>query len=149
MKYLYILLIGSILLFEACGSKTHTYYNDKNGFTFSVVEQENNDVLILGKTDSIFLPWSLHGQYLPITFYMHDNSNIIYLRQDFEMLRCTLNKYKIRYLKKEIRTQFYPIYPELGNNYWVYDGGCDQSRYCFNVFRDTIFVKGLEPLEWE
>ena len=46
MKYLYILLIGSILLFEACGSKTHTYYNDKNGFTFSVVEQENNDVLI-------------------------------------------------------------------------------------------------------
>lgn len=56
MKYLYILLIGSILLFEACGSKTHTYYNDKNGFTFSVVEQENNDVLIIGKTDSIFLP---------------------------------------------------------------------------------------------
>jgi len=95
------------------------------------------------------LPWSLHGQYLGITFYMHDNSNIIYLQPDFEMLRRSMNKYKIKYLKTEIRTQFYPIYPELGNHYWVYDGEADQGRYCFNVFQDTIFVKSLEPLEWE
>ena len=149
MKHLCVLLTGSILLFVSCSSKIHTYYNDINGFTFSVVEQENNDVLVLEKTDSIFLPWSLHGQYLPITFYMHDNSNIIYLEPNFEMLRYSMNKYKIKYLKTEFRTQFYPIYPELGNNYWEYNGGCDQGRFYFNVSRDTIFVKSLEPLEWE
>lgn len=68
MKKINVMLVISIvLMFVSCRHK-YTYCLKNTNFSFTIENNDSEDVLVFGKEDSVFL-MSLHGQYCTQVFF--------------------------------------------------------------------------------
>ena len=106
--------------------------------------------MVFDDSDSIYLPRA-NGHYLGLQFHISEDSDVVYFDINDEIphiYRYVENKYKIKFIKYDNiygnvdKSYFY-------NHFWGFYGGCDQGRYTFGVWHDSIYIYALEPLEWK
>lgn len=144
---IFVLFVGVLI---SCHRSEYTYYCKEMDFTFRILEKDSIDILVFDDNDSVFLP-KANGQYLGLQFYIPEDSNIIYYEKSsffFPIYRYAENKYKIQFVKsdyinEDIDKSFF------NNHFWRFYGGCDQGRYTFGVWHDSLYLGSLEPLEWK
>ena len=147
MKKINVMLVISIvLMFVSCRHK-YTYCLKNTNFSFTIENNDSEDVLVFGKEDSVFL-MSLHGQYCTQGFFWRDSTNIIYLDADFSFKRIVKKNYDFVIVKYDIESQDYPQIKNI-DSYYSFCGNCDQGSYTFNVFKKGTFIQCLEPREWD
>lgn len=141
-----MLVISVVFIFASCRHK-YTYRLKKSNFSFTIEENDSEDVLVFGKEDSVFFN-SLHGQYCSKAFFWRDGTKMIYLGEDFSFKRIVKKNYDFIVVKYVIDSL---IHPQIKNidSYYSFWGNCDQGRYEFNVFRHHVFFQCLKPKEWD
>lgn len=146
---MYKIILAVISLLCSCSySNVHSYYSKDCNLNFTIEERGNEDVLIIEKSDSIFFK-PQHGHYLGICFYVLDSLKEVYIGPYFNVIRHSEKNYKIKYIDKSFKG-LEVNYPLLGNNFWGFQGGCDQGNYTFSVYHDSAYISpSLEPLEWK
>nr|WP_295443749.1 hypothetical protein [uncultured Prevotella sp.] len=138
------------MIFKAIGACTKVkckYYCKARNLTFSVEENKNENILILGEGDSIFFK-RLYGLFAGVEFFVNDSSNIIYINQDFEYNRISKNKFEYRKTRKVSEFEAHEImYPEVEKHYYAFYPGCDQGSGTFSVTYNSSYIETLEPSE--
>lgn len=134
-------IFGGMLVFFLVSCKNHCYtFNGMvRGMSFSILEGKKQDVLVLDKTDSVFLA-PHYGNYLGIDFYLNDSIDVVYLEPKLSVFRIVSNKYEFREIPHGPNDPDYVFpwgYPQVKQHYFCY-GGCDRTF--------TLFYEGVEEL---
>lgn len=138
------------ILFSCHGPRIHTYYCKERDISFKIIESDSADIIVFNDSDSIFLS-SANGDYLGLQFHIPEDTNIVYFEINDgypTIYRCVEKNNKI------LITHFNHLYGNVDKSYfnshfWGFYGGCDQGKYTFGIWHDSLFVRSLEPLEWK
>lgn len=163
-----ILFLLTVSLFLSCYKpNVYTYNCSERNISFKIIEADSFDVLVVDESDSIYLS-SAKGQYIGLQFHISEDSDIIYFEQTNHypfINRYVENKYMIKlleldYIYGEVQHKYLMMnlndkelkecLEALNNHhYWGIYGGCDQGRYTFGLWHDSLYMGTLEPLEWK
>ncbi len=143
---------------------TYTYYCKERDFSFKMIEEDTIDILVFGDRDSVFLP-PAKGQYIGLQFHIPEKSDTIYfeLTSGYPFIyKYVENKYTIKFLHFDYKygnaeqryltmvaddEELHTYLDALDNHHsWGFYGGCDQGRYTFSVWNDSVYVGVLDPL---